>query len=218
MKGNGLTGRMLYWIFPGQYKQCRCYCLFCRWYIPWREEVEGPGQVHGKRNGGKKMARKRMAEPDLKSWDEVDGTLKQIREAELELTKITADMEKCILDVKQSAEKEAAPYRDEIKRLSLQVKEFVTLNKGELNGKSREMAFGTVGFRLSTKVVLPKAVDKVIKQLKKLGMGDCVTVKESVNKDILKTYDEKTILQVGASLKKEDAFWYETKQEDLAEV
>ena len=90
------------------------------------------------------MARKRMAEPDLKSWDEVDGTLKQIREAELELTKITADMEKCILDVKQSAEKEAAPYRDEIKRLSLQVKEFVTLNKGELNGKSREMAFGTV--------------------------------------------------------------------------
>ncbi len=48
MKGNGLTGRMLYWIFPGQYKQCRCCCLFCRWYIPCREEVEGPGQVHCK--------------------------------------------------------------------------------------------------------------------------------------------------------------------------
>lgn len=164
------------------------------------------------------MARKRMAEPDLGSWDEVDSTLKKIREAELELSRIAADMEKCILDVKQAAEEQAAPYRDEIKKLSLQVKEFVTLNKGELNGKSREMAFGTVGFRMSTRLVLPKTVDKVIRQLKKLGMGDCVTVKESVNKDILKTYDEKTILSVGASLKKEDAFWYETKQEDLAEV
>ena len=216
MKENGLTGRALYWLFPEQNKDCRCCCLFCRWYRRCREEAEGPG--HGKQDGGKKMARKRMAEPDLKSWDEVDKTLKKIREAELELTKITADMERCILDVKQTAEGEAAPYRDEIKRLSLQIKEFVTLNKGELNGKSREMAFGTVGFRLSTKLVLPKAADKVIKQLKKLGMGDCVTVKESVNKDILKSYEEKTILMVGASLKKEDTFWYETKQEDLSEV
>ena len=40
-------------------------------------------------------------------------------------------------------------------------------------------------------------VEKVIKTLKKYGMGDCITVKESVNKDILKTYDEKTILSVG---------------------
>lgn len=164
------------------------------------------------------MARKRMEEPSLKSWDEVDSTLKQIREAELELGQIAADMEKCILDVKEKAEEQAQPLKDQVKKLELQVKEFVTLNKDELKGKSRELAFGTVGFRLSTKLVLPKAVEKVIRQLKKLGMGDCVTVKESVNKDILKTYDEKTILLVGASLKKEDTFWYETKQEGLAET
>lgn len=164
------------------------------------------------------MARKRMEEASLKSWDEVDSTLKQIREAELEMSRIAAGMEKCILDVKQKAEEEAAPFKDQIKKLELQVKEYVTLNKDELKGKSREMAFGTVGFRMSTKLVLPKAVEKVIKQLKKLGMGDCVTVKESVNKEILKTYDEKTILMVGASLKKEDTFWYETRQEELAET
>lgn len=38
--------------------------------------------------------------------------------------------------------------------------------------------------------MLPKQVEKVIKTLKKYGVGDCITIKESVNKDILKTYDE----------------------------
>lgn len=163
------------------------------------------------------MARKRMEEPALESWEEVDSTLKKIREAELEVSRISADMEKCIMDIKENTEKQITPYKNEVKKLELQIKEFVSLNKDELKGKSREMTFGTVGFRMSTKLVLPKVVDKMIKQLKKLGMGDCVTVKESVNKDILKTYDEKTILMVGASLKKEDTFWYETKQEEIAD-
>ena len=45
-------------------------------------------------------------------------------------------------------------------------------------------------------------------------MEDCIIVKETVNKDVLKTYDEKDIIKVGASLKKEDTFWYETRKED----
>ncbi len=163
------------------------------------------------------MARKRMEEAALKTWDEVDLVLKRIRENEIEISSITADMEKEILKLKEQTDLKAAPLFDEMKKLELQLKEFVTLNRDELIGKSREMTFGTVGFRLSTKVVIPKAADKIIKQLRKLGMGDCITVKESVNKDFLKTYDEKTILMVGASLKKDDTFWYETKQEKLPE-
>lgn len=164
------------------------------------------------------MARKRMEEPAIKSWEEADGVLKKIRDAEISLALITADMEKCINDVRQSAEEQAGPYKDEIKKLELQLKEFTTFNRGELKGKSRELAFGTVGFLMSTSLVLPKAVDGVIRTLKKLGMGDCINLKETVNKDVLKTYDEKTILMVGASLKKKDTFWYETKREELSEA
>lgn len=36
----------------------------------------------------------------------------------------------------------------------------MTLNKAELKGKSREMDFGKVGFRMSTKLMLPKQVEK----------------------------------------------------------
>jgi len=163
------------------------------------------------------MARKRMEEPALKSWEEADNTLKQIREAEIELGRIAADAERCMIDIRQHAEAEAQPHKDRIKRMELQLKEFAVTNKADLKGKTREMAFGRVGFRMSTKLVLPKAVETVIKQLRKNGMGDCITTKESVNKEILKTYDENTIVAVGASLKKEDTFWYETKQEKIAE-
>lgn len=163
------------------------------------------------------MARKRMEEPALKSWEEVDNTLKQIREAEIELSKIAADAERCMIDIRQHAEEAAQPYKDQIKRMELQLKEFSVTNKGDLTGKTKELSFGRVGFRMSTKLVLPKAIETVITQLRKNGMGDCIITKESVNKEILKNYDEKTILAVGGSLKKEDTFWYETKQEKIAE-
>ena len=112
------------------------------------------------------MARKRMEDPSLKSWDEVNAALKLIRDNEIELELIEADMGKKIADIKEQAAEQAVPYRDDIKKLELQVKEFVTLNKAELKGKSREMDFGKVGFRMSTKLMLPKQVEKVIKTLK----------------------------------------------------
>lgn len=163
------------------------------------------------------MARKRMEEPALKSWEEVDNTLKQIREAEIELGRIAADAERCMIDIRQQAEESAQPYKDKIKQMELQLKEFTITNKADLKGKTMELAFGRVGFRMSTRLVLPKALETVIRQLRKNGMGDCIITKESVNKEILKTYDETTILSVGASLKKEDTFWYETRQEKIAE-
>ncbi len=163
------------------------------------------------------MARKRMEEPALKSWEEVDNTLKQIREAEIELGRIAADAERCMIDIRQQAEESAQPYKDKIKQMELQLKEFTVTNKADLKGKTMELSFGRVGFRMSTRLVLPKAVETVIRQLRKNGMGDCIVTKESVNKEILKAYDETTILSVGASLKKEDTFWYETRQEKIAE-
>ena len=164
------------------------------------------------------MARKRMEEPELQSWEEVDGTLKKIRETEIALTDISTAAEKLILDIRQQAEEDAQQYKDRIKRMELQVKEFTTAHRDEmLPAKSKEMTFGQVGFRKSTKIILPQKLDRVITKLKKLGMGDCIITKETVDRDILKTYDEATILAVGASLKKEDTFWYETKQEKIAD-
>lgn len=158
--------------------------------------------------------RKRMEDPVLKTWDEVDDTLKLISEAENQLAILESSMNIQIDAIKEGYNEKATPYKEEIKKLEAMLKDFVTENKGDLKGKSRELTFGKVGFRFSTKVSVPKNLEKLIKLLRKNEMDDCIIVKETVNKDVLKTYDEKDIVKVGASLKKEDTFWYETRKED----
>ena len=80
-----------------------------------------------------------------------------------------------------------------------------------------ELTFGTVGFRLSTSVVIKRIADTV-QALKDLNLRDCLIVKESPNKDAMRALPLETLHAVGASLKQEDAFGYEIKREALAEV
>lgn len=158
------------------------------------------------------LRRKRMETPALGSWEEVNTALKAIAQANNELQVINSSMNMQIDALKEASDKMALPYKDEIKKQELMIKEFVSENRAEMKGKSRRMTFGTVGFRASTKVSLPKELKKVIAALRKFEMEDCIILKETVNKDILKTYGEKDILKVGGSLKKEDTFYYEIDQ------
>ena len=160
------------------------------------------------------MARTRISEPLLKSWEEVDMVLKEIAENELAIEEIETSMNKQLHDIKLEAELKAEPHQENIKRLGLCVKEFVDNNKAELDGKTKQLNFGKTGFRLSTKVVI-KSVSKVIESLINFKMVDCIVTKESINKDVLKKYPEDDIIKVGASLKKEDTFWYETERDKL---
>lgn len=158
--------------------------------------------------------RKRMENPVLKTWNEVDAALKNISECENQLAILESSMNIQVDAIKEGFQSKAAPYKEEIKKLEATIKEFVTENKGDLKGKSRELTFGRVGFRFSTKVSVPKNVEKLIRLLRNNKMEDCIITKETVNKDVLRTYDEKDIIKVGAPLKKEDTFWYETRKED----
>lgn len=161
------------------------------------------------------MARVRIKdEVVLKDWDDVDLTLKEIAEYELEIENITTEMNQKIHDIKLEADLKAKPLQERIAALGVLVKFFVEDNKAELDGKTKQLNFGKTGFRLSTKLVLRK-VDKVLENLKNFKMEDCITVKESVNKEVLRKYPEEDIIKVGGSLRKEDVFWYETEREKL---
>lgn len=164
------------------------------------------------------MARVRMEEKYiLRSWDEVDAVLKEIAENEMEIEAITTDMNKEIHDIKQIAEEKSKKHQERIKVLSLYVQEFTERNRDEIKGKTKVLNHGSVGFRQSTKVVLSK-VEQIIEKLKKFKMDDCINVKETVNKDVLRKYPAEDILKVGGSLKVEDVFWYETDREELEDV
>lgn len=161
------------------------------------------------------MARVRMeSELVLKTREDVDLNLKEICESEMAIEAIEADLNQKIQDLKLDAEMRAKPIRDRMDKLSQECKAFVEQNRADIKGKTRALNFGSVGFRLSTKIVL-KNVQSVIAALKARGMKNCVIVKESVDKDVLKGYPDEILAAVGASKKVEDTFWFETNREKL---
>lgn len=164
------------------------------------------------------MARKRVTEPQLKSWEEVDACLKVMGDAENQISVITAEMNAAIAEAKKEAEEKAAQYKEMIKQNEGKIKEFTTVRKEELKGKSRQLTFGTVGFRQSTKLLLPQDTGEFILRLRENGMADCINVKETINKDTVKSYPEEEILKIGGYLQRSDSFWYETDKDTLAEA
>lgn len=164
------------------------------------------------------MARKRVTEPQLTSWEQVDECLKVMSDAENQISVITAEMNAAIAEIKSDAEKRAAQFKETIKQNEGKIKEFTTIRKEDLKGKSKQLTFGTVGFRQSTKLLLPSDTAEVIVKLRENGMADCINVKETINKDTVKSYPEEDILRIGAYLQKTDTFWYETDKDRLAEA
>lgn len=164
------------------------------------------------------MARKRVTEPQLTSWEQVDECLKVMSDAENRISVITAEMNAAIAQIKSDAEEKAAQFKEMIKQNEGKIKEFTTIRKEDLKGKSKQLTFGTVGFRQSTKLLLPSDSAEVIVKLRENGMADCVNVKETINKDTVKSYPEEDILRIGGYLQRTDTFWYETDKDQLAEA
>ena len=125
----------------------------------------------------------------IKSWDDVNKALKLKGECELSLDTLEAEMNLKINDIKLETEKLSKPLKNKIKQ---------------------------VGFRLVNTVSVPtKKLGKIIENLKKFGMENCIKVTESVNKDILGTYSNADIAKVGATKKVEDKFWCEADKERI---
>ncbi len=139
-------------------------------------------------------------------------------DAENQISVITAEMNAAIAEAKKAAEEKAAQYKEMIKQNEGKIKEFTTVRKEDMKGKSLQLTFGTVGFRQSTKLSLPQDTGKVILKLRENGMADCINVKETINKDMVKSYPEEDILKIGGYLQKTDTFWYETDKDTLAEA
>ncbi|MDL2327494.1 host-nuclease inhibitor Gam family protein [Ruminococcaceae bacterium OttesenSCG-928-A11] len=163
------------------------------------------------------MARtKPKKEPVLQSWDDVDAALCKIRKAEHRIAKEQLALDKAIIAATEKSAEAVKPFQDEVKELGLHIKEFVTANREALDGKTKKLNFGSTGFRLSTKLVVPRGKEPdVIAALVAMGLDDCVKVTETIRKDVLKQKPQDVILAAGAYMKPSDEFWYETTQEEL---
>lgn len=161
------------------------------------------------------MARQKVkSEPALSSWQEVDGALRQIAECQNLMDEKEIEMNRQINEIKDNTELMTRPMREKVKVLEQHIKEFVDNHRTELGGKSKLLTFGKVGYRLSSKIVIPN-VNDVLRRLRELGLNDCIVVKESINKDVVKRLPTDKILQIGAYVKQSDEFGYEVDRAAL---
>ena len=133
------------------------------------------------------MARKRVAsEPVLRDWAAVDATLRDIRECRHALVELGVEKDRRIDGIKDEYTRNATPLQNRIKRLESDVKDYVDAHRAELCGKSRVLTFGTVGYRLSSKLVIASSkVAEAIAALKAMGKGELVRTSEALDLSLI---------------------------------
>ena len=159
----------------------------------------------------------------LNSWQQADDALRQIGENRRDLASIETMMNERIADAKADAEAKGRPIKDHIAMLEQALREFAMLHRADLGkAKSRTLTFGKVGFRQSTRLTLPRGVEKIktiIAELLRRGMKECVVYcrRPKIDKEALKKYSAGEIAEVGAKLEVEDVFGYDVDEEALGQ-
>ena len=162
------------------------------------------------------MARRKVTEaPALTDWAAVDSALRDIRERQHALTELSVDRDRRIDAVKDEYSKMALPLQNRIKKLEGEVKVYVDAHRAEMTGKSRTLNFGTVGYRISSKLVLPatKAAE-AIAALKALGHKEFVKTTETLDRAALSRQPAEFLEQIGAYIRQSDEFYYDVSGEE----
>lgn len=165
------------------------------------------------------MARKRVAsEPVLRDWAAVDATLRDIRECRHALVELGVEKDRRIDGIKDEYTRNAVPLQNRIKRLEGDVKDYVDAHRAELCGKSRVLTFGTVGYRLSSKLVIASSkVAEAIAALKAMGKDELVRTSETLDRQALAKQPAELLESIGAYVKQSDEFYYDVEDEPVTE-
>jgi phage host-nuclease inhibitor protein Gam len=161
--------------------------------------------------------------PTVNTLEEADVLLSEIAARKRSIELIKAGLNESVDALKVKAAAETAPLAQEVEVLEQALARFAEANKEEFFGKakSRELAFGELGFRASTKAVLLNRKwtwERVLVALKEKALG-CIRSKEEVDKDALRGLKPEDLETVGVKLQKDDGFYYELKEESVgAEV
>ncbi|PWM58588.1 MAG: hypothetical protein DBX91_08525 [Subdoligranulum variabile] len=162
------------------------------------------------------MARRKVTTaPVLADWAAVDGALRDIRECEHALTELGVDRDRRIDNIKEEYSKMALPLQNRIKKLEGDVKAYADAHRAELTGKSRTLNFGTIGYRISSRLILPASkAAEAIAALKALGHKEFIKTTETLDRAALSRQPVELLNQIGAYIQQRDEFYYDVSDAD----
>ncbi len=165
------------------------------------------------------MSRTKPKATIINGLKQAEGAVAEIASLDRQIKAVELDMQETVDQVKAHAKADAEPLQRERKALADAVATFAALNKTDLfkKKKSLDLGFGTIGFRLVTKLAtLPKfTLEKVLEKLHDYGHADAIRVKESVDKEAMRAWSDEKLETVGMRRKVEDEFFLEIPEEQL---
>lgn len=109
----------------------------------------------------------------------------------------------------------ALPLQNRIKKLEGDVKAYADAHRAELTGKSRTLNFGTVGYRISSRLILPASkAAEAIAALKALGRKEFIKTTETLDRAALLRQPVELLNQIGAYIQQRDEFYYDVSGEN----
>ena len=155
------------------------------------------------------MARRKVTTaPVLASWAETDKALRDIRECRHTLAELAVERDRKIDAAKDTYTTTALPVQNRVKELEGQVKAFVDGHRADV-----------VGYRLSSKLVLPKGrVEDVIAQLKALGRDNLIKRTETLDREALRREPAELLCKLGAYINQTDEFYYDVSEAEAKEL
>lgn len=150
----------------------------------------------------------------VKSLDDANQALAEIGRLTMQLEAIDGKAAEKIGKIKEDAAAIGAEARDRIKDLENALTIYSEYNKGELfkDRKSIPLSYGSIGYRLSTKVSVKKTT---LELLQKLFNGKGTRTKEEVDKEQLKDWEDTDLAQVDAAKVTKDTFYYEVNRDEI---
>lgn len=157
---------------------------------------------------------------DIKDFTDVDLALKRVAELTVGIEKINGEVTLECNRIKEARKTEVDRLENEKKYIEQVITTFCEENKAEFAKKrSREFTFGTIGYRLSKSVSIPRVKTKVealLKSIKAFGLGDeCIIYEEKPNKEALVELADEDLVKLGLTRKVKDNFRIEAKIEAL---
>ena len=158
---------------------------------------------------------------ELGSWDEVDGAIRRMGEIDITMERISGEATMKINEIKEDAKVRTSGLAAERKGLEKAVEAFCETNKSEFSKKrSKVLNFGSIGYRIVSKVTVPRDKSKVaalIKALKAFSLFECIRTEEKPDRDRIAELDDATIAKLGLQRSVKDSFRVQPDMEVISD-
>lgn len=165
------------------------------------------------------MAKEKRSKPvvetrKITSLSEADSMLHEMADLKAKIRKVQADADIAVNAIKESMMDTVRPMLEQIEAMEKSLAVYSEYNRTELfnDKKTIELQFGLFGYRQSTSVSVKKTT---LELLQKHGFDEAISIKPTVNKEIMRSWSVERLALVDATLVIEDKFWIETKENDL---